>query len=134
MMRPYKCSFSSPEEWLGILSSHSFLLPLSLIPILTTTIFLGRGGKEFWRFFPHSTLRTCLLICEQERACRDGRLLQNLIFITVFDLFMTTSYPCLHVLLVSLSLSLPIYQTPPCHQTMVLERETLFSCRLYFAL
>lgn len=136
MMRPYKHSFSSPEEWPGILSSRSFLLPLSLTPILISNTFF-RKGRRWWEgeeFFSHFHLRTYRLIWEQERVCRDGNLLQNLVFTTVFDLFMTTSHPHLYVLVMPFSLSLSMYQSLPKHQKFVLERKTLFSCSFYFAL
>lgn len=125
-MRPYKCSFSSPEEWLRILSSLCFLFPLSLTPILTGPIFLGReGGRAEGKigvFFPLHSKNLYFILWAR------GRLLQNLLFITLFDFFMTASYPHLHVLVVSFSLSLPVYQTPQ----LVLERETLFPCSLLF--
>lgn len=115
MMKPCKHSFSPAEEWPGILSSHSFLLPLSLTPILTSTTFFQKG-RRWWEgeeFFSHFPLRTYHLIWEQERVWQDGNLLQNLVFTTVFDLFMTTSHPHLYVLVMSFSLSFPVYQTLP---------------------
>ena len=69
-MSPYKCGFSSPEEWPGILSR----LPLSLTPISTKIIFWGRearGGRvSCFSFPPHPSTNLSFNLWARARLSR----------------------------------------------------------------
>lgn len=112
------------ESWEGT-SSYS----LSPSPLSKPKSFCWgerQEGEEWVVFlFLHSPLLTCHLICEQEPASHGVSLLHSLISISVLDLFMTASYPLVHVPVLSFRFSLPVFYTLPCHQKFVFRRRKL---------
>lgn len=132
-MRLYKCGFSSPEEWPGILSRHFFLLLLPLTPISNKIVFLegeARGGRVSCFSFPLHPF-TNLSFNLWTRASQSWwqpapQSYFHLCLRFIHDCFISTC-PCANFVL-------PVFYTPPCHQKLVLEGEILFLCCHYFGL